>query len=74
VTRRSAASIEAEHRESHGYLPDFDFFCVAHGPDYSPKYLDYETCHSSWDEGLCHPDCRICPIRCPHSPCPWGEE
>lgn len=52
---------------------DFDFYCVAHGEDYAPKYLD-GICHDGMGEGWCHPDCRACPKPCPIKPCPIVDE
>lgn len=52
----------------------FDFWCVAHGEDYSPKYLDGERCHDSMGEGYCHPGCNLCPRPCAIEPCPKPED
>jgi hypothetical protein len=59
-----------DHHDGHRPTSAFDFYCVAHGSDYSPKYLLGGVCHDSLDEGFCHPDCRICPRECPVVPCP----
>lgn len=72
----SAKAIKLEHEQSHETKPAyFDYYCVAHGPDYSPKYMDGEICHDGMDEGWCNEEyCRLCPQRCPHEPCPWGDD
>jgi hypothetical protein len=63
-----------EHHSGHISNSDFDFYCVAHGEDYSPKYLDGAVCHDGMGEGWCHPDCRACPKPCPIRPCPLVDE
>lgn len=78
----SMAKIEAQHYgrdgwDGHRGSTDFDFYCVAHGEDYSPKYMDGAVCHDGMDEGWCHPDCIPCSVGvpCPIKPCPLtGEE
>lgn len=59
----------------HGPTDAFDFYCVAHDMDYSPKYLEGEVCHDGGGDGYCHDNCRRCPVPCPIDPCPLdGEE
>jgi hypothetical protein len=73
---RSRKDIEAEHYGSHFTNNSFDYYCVAHGPDYEPKYLQMlgEACHSYLNDYYCADSCRICPVRCPITPCPLGED
>ena len=72
----SARWIEREHfgsdahSDGHRDLGQFDYFCVAHGADYAPKYLEGEVCHNGMGDGFCHDGCRRCPRRCPFRPCP----
>lgn len=67
--------IQKMHDEGHfaWAMHGFDYFCVAHGPDYSPKYLNGEYCH---DGEECHPDCRPCwgMRTCPVVPCPIPDD
>ena len=76
MTRLSKAAIAEQHHGTSdhydGHRPSrvFDYYCVAHDEDYSPKYLDGEVCHDSMGEGWCNDSCRICPQPCPIVPCP----
>lgn len=65
--------IIAEHFMGHTGSEEFDFYCVAHGSDYSPKYLNGEVCHDSY-EGYCSDFCNLCPVDCPIEPCPLNED
>jgi len=71
----SKKSVLEEH-EYHYPNKAYDFWCVAHGPDYQPKYLKElgTDCHGYLSDGYCSDDCRICPARCPIKPCPLPEE
>ena len=54
-----------DHNEQHPLYSDFDFHCIAHGEDYSPKYMKGEICHNGMSEGFCLDGCNLCPSPCP---------
>ena len=64
---------DANH-DAHRPTGAFDFYCVAHGEDYSPKYMGGVVCHNGFGEGLCADECNRCPVPCPIEPCPIPED
>lgn len=58
-----------EHNATHYLHGDFDFHCIAHEVEYSPKYMGGVVCHDGRDEGYCMDECRLCSIRCPVEGC-----
>ncbi len=65
--RDDVSAVRGEHDELHEHgWGGFDFYCVAHG--------ERSGCHDPETEGKCSPECPGCPVPCPFTPCPWGED